>query len=97
MIITVPLKLTEIILVDKYFLFKSCVTSFSKCDITRYCQVVQLQHIRNGSKPVEKVLHLLELLPSQFDQRGGGKHPLAGHAEGAIVQGVQVGHHQQQV
>ena len=71
--------------------------SSTEGDVTGYGDVIQLQHTRDGSEPGEEVGDLLEVVVPQLHQRRGREHSLRGHDEGALLQAVQVRHHQQQV
>lgn len=65
-------------------------------DITRYGEMIQLQHVRYGAKPGEEGGDFLEISP-ELDQGGGWEHPLGRHDEAALLESVEVGHHHQQV
>ena len=40
--------------------------SFPEGDVTRHREVVQLQHVRDGTKSDQKILHFLEFLPTEL-------------------------------
>ena len=65
-------------------------------DVPRHGEMVKLQHVRNGTKPGEEGGDLLEV-STEFDQGGGGEHPLGRHDEAALLESVEVGHDHQQV
>ena len=65
-------------------------------DIPRHGEMIKLQHVWNGTKPGEEGGDLLEV-SAEFDQGGGGEHPLGRHDEAALLESVEVGHHHQQV
>ena len=50
--------------------------SFPEGDVPGHCEVVQLQHVRDGTKSDQKVLHFLEFLPAKLYEWSGGEHPL---------------------
>ena len=50
--------------------------SLPEGDIARHSEMIQLQHVRDGAKPDEEILHFLEFLPAELDQGGGGEHSL---------------------
>ena len=66
----------KICFLEKIENWNICPTSFAKSDVAWDCEMVQLQHVRNGAESDEKILHLLELLSSQLDKRCGGEHSL---------------------
>ena len=65
-------------------------------DVPRHSEVVQLQHVGDGAEPGEEGGDFLEV-PPELDQGGGGEHPLGRHDQAALLEGVEVGHHHQQV
>ena len=50
--------------------------TFPEGDVPRHSEVVQLQHVRNGTKSDEEILHFLEFLPAELYKRSGGEHSL---------------------
>ena len=52
------------------------LTSPAKGDISRNSNVVQLQQVRDGTKPGEECGDLFEVVVAQLYQGGGGKHSL---------------------
>ena len=58
--------------------------------------MIQLQNIRNRSKPLQQVGDVSEVL-TQLDEWCGGKHSLAGHDQVTMIWIVEVRHQQKQV
>lgn len=68
--------------------------SFSKGDVSRHSQVIQLEQIWNIRESAEELFDLGKVIVAKFDEGGGFKHPLRAHHKGTVFQAVKVAHHQ---